>query len=179
VVLGDGTEVRRGNTYEQGEEWERRGEVRKWMDVPLHLLSTHNRYVCLQVDTTIECAVCKIGSVKVIQTISHSPIPNRRSCLQAWERRLPCTYVIASSPGSLSLAIDVEIESMNTAVRRCTQALINCGVMGCSINIEWAQLNNVPTRHLTNLIPVYNINGTANETGMIVDSQDHRHDPML
>jgi hypothetical protein len=36
VVLGDGTEVRRGNTYEQG-EWERRGEVRKWMDVPLQL----------------------------------------------------------------------------------------------------------------------------------------------
>jgi hypothetical protein len=35
MVLGDGTEVRRGNTYEQVE---RIGEVRKWTDVPLHVL---------------------------------------------------------------------------------------------------------------------------------------------
>jgi hypothetical protein len=38
VVPGDGTEVRMGNTYEQGESMrgeERRGEVRKRMDVPL------------------------------------------------------------------------------------------------------------------------------------------------
>jgi hypothetical protein len=39
VVLGDGAEVRRGNTYEQGEEWERRGEVRKRTDVPLQYLA--------------------------------------------------------------------------------------------------------------------------------------------
>jgi hypothetical protein len=33
MVLEDSTEARRGNTYEQ---WERIGEVRKQMDVPLH-----------------------------------------------------------------------------------------------------------------------------------------------
>jgi hypothetical protein len=33
MVLGDGKEVRRGSTYEQGES---RGEVRKRTDVPLH-----------------------------------------------------------------------------------------------------------------------------------------------
>jgi hypothetical protein len=37
VVLGTGTEVvGRGKTYEEGVEWERIGEVRKWTDVPLH-----------------------------------------------------------------------------------------------------------------------------------------------
>jgi hypothetical protein len=36
MVLGDSTEVRRGNTYEQV-EWERIGEVRKWTDVPLQM----------------------------------------------------------------------------------------------------------------------------------------------
>jgi hypothetical protein len=80
--------------------------------------------------------------------------------------------VIASSPGSLSLAINVEIESMDTAVRRCTQALIDCGVTGCFIDVEWAQLNNVPTHPLTNPIPVYNVNSTANEAGMIVEIAD-------
>jgi hypothetical protein len=117
----------------------------------------HNRYACLQVDTTIEPATCEIKSAKVIRTVSQPPIPNRRSGLRAWERQSPRTYVIASSPGSMSLAIDVEIESTDTAVRRCTQALIDCGATGCFIDVEWAQSNNVPTRPLTNPIPVYNV----------------------
>jgi hypothetical protein len=72
----------------------------------------------------------------------------------------------------MSLAIDVEIESTDTAVRRCTQALIDCGATGCFIDVEWAQSNNVPTRPLTNPIPVYNVDGTANEAGMIVEIAD-------
>jgi hypothetical protein len=71
----------------------------------------------------------------------------------------------------MSLAIDVEIESMDTAVRQCTQALIDCGVTGCFIDVEWAQSNNVPTHPLTNPIPVYNVDGT-NEAGMIVEIAD-------
>jgi hypothetical protein len=46
----------------------------------------------------------------------------------------------------MSLAIDIEIKLTDTAaVRRCTQALIDCGATGCFINIEWAWLNDVPT----------------------------------
>jgi hypothetical protein len=69
----------------------------------------------------------------------------------------------------MSLAVEVEIESTDTAVRRCTQALIDCGATGCFIDIEWAKLNNVPTRPLTKPIPVYNVDGTANDAGMIMD----------
>jgi hypothetical protein len=72
----------------------------------------------------------------------------------------------------MSLAIDVEIESTDTAVRRCTQALIDCGATGCFIDVEWAQSNNVPTCPLTNPISVYNVDGTANEAGMIVEIAD-------
>jgi hypothetical protein len=72
----------------------------------------------------------------------------------------------------MSLAIDMEIESTETAVRQCTQALIDCGATGCFINIEWARSNKVPTCPLTNPIPVYNIDGTANEAGMIVKIAD-------
>jgi hypothetical protein len=54
-------------------------------------------------------------------------------------------------------------------VKRCTQALIDYGAIGCFIDIEWAKLNNIPTCPLTKLIPVYNIDGTANDTGMITD----------
>jgi hypothetical protein len=44
--------------------------------------------------------------------------------------------------------------------------------MGCFIDIEWAKLNNIPTRPLTKLIPVYNVDGTANDAGAITDIAD-------
>jgi hypothetical protein len=72
----------------------------------------------------------------------------------------------------MSRAVDVEIESTDTAVKRCTQALIDCGVTGCFIDIEWAKLNNISTRPLTNSIPVYNVDGTANDAGAITDIAD-------
>jgi hypothetical protein len=72
----------------------------------------------------------------------------------------------------MSLAVDVEIESTDTAVKRCTQALIDYGTTGCFIDIEWAKLNNIPTCPLTNPIPVYNVDGTANDAGTITDIAD-------
>jgi hypothetical protein len=72
----------------------------------------------------------------------------------------------------MSLAVDVEIELTDTAVRRCTQALIDCSATGCFIDIEWAKLNHIPMRPLTNPIPVYDVNGTANEASMITDITD-------
>jgi hypothetical protein len=72
----------------------------------------------------------------------------------------------------MSLVVDVEIESTDTAVKRCTQALIDCSATGCFIDIEWAKLNNVPTHPLTKLILVYNVDGTANNAGAITDIAD-------
>jgi hypothetical protein len=72
----------------------------------------------------------------------------------------------------MSLAVDIEIELTDTAVRQCMQALINCGATGCFIDIEWAKLNNIPMHPLTKLIPVYNVDGTANDAGMITDITD-------
>jgi hypothetical protein len=69
----------------------------------------------------------------------------------------------------MSLAVEVEIESTDSAVRRCTQALIDCGATGCFIDIEWAKLNSIPTCPLTKPIHIYNVDGTANDTGMITD----------
>jgi predicted aspartyl protease len=62
----------------------------------------------------------------------------------------------------MSLAVDVEIELMDTAVKRCTQALIDCGATGCFIDIEWAKLNNVPTRPLTNPMIIQTLNKPQN-----------------
>jgi hypothetical protein len=69
----------------------------------------------------------------------------------------------------MSLAMDVEIESTDTTVKRRTQALIDYSATGCFIDIEWAKLNNIPTCPLTNPILVYNVDGTTNEAGAITD----------
>jgi hypothetical protein len=55
----------------------------------------------------------------------------------------------------MSLMVDVEIESMDTAVKQCTQALIDCGATGCFIDIKWAKLNNIPIYPLSKPNPVY------------------------
>jgi hypothetical protein len=72
----------------------------------------------------------------------------------------------------MSLTVDVEIESTDTTIKRRTQALIDCGATGCFIDIEWVKLNNIPTRPLTNVIPVYNVDSTANDAGTITDIAD-------
>jgi hypothetical protein len=92
--------------------------------------------------------------------------------LSAWEHWLSVKYVVVASPGLMSLMVDVEIESMDTAVKSCTQALIDCGATGCFIDIEWAKLNNIPTCPLTKLISVCGVGGAANDAGAITDIAD-------
>jgi hypothetical protein len=81
------------------------------------LLSSYNHFACLEVDTPIEPFICTANSTEVMPTPSHPPIPNQHSCLPAWECQLPIKYVVAASPGPMSLAVEVEIESTDTAVR--------------------------------------------------------------
>jgi hypothetical protein len=80
-------------------------------------LSSYNRFACLEVDTPIDPFTCAAKSTEVMPTPSHPPIPNRHSRVPAWEHRLPVKYVVAASPGPMSLAVEVEIESTDTAVR--------------------------------------------------------------
>jgi hypothetical protein len=80
-------------------------------------LSSCNHFGRLEVDTPIEPLICITNSTEVMQTPSHPPIPNRRSHLPAWECWLPVKYVVAASPGLMSLAVDVEIELTDTTVK--------------------------------------------------------------
>jgi hypothetical protein len=145
-------------------------EVQQVNSMPL--LSSYNCFACLQLDTLIQPEICNNESKEVIHHISHPPIPNQCSHLPDWEYQLPGKYVIASSPGSMSLSVNIEIGVTDTGVKWCVQALVDCRAMGCFIDIGWSKLNNVPTCPLTNPILVYNVNGTANEAGMITEIAD-------
>ena len=51
-------------------------------------------------------------------------------------------------------------------------ALIDLGVMGKFIDIDYVQSNNLHTQCLPQAIPIYNIDGTLNEVGYITEVMD-------
>jgi hypothetical protein len=76
------------------------------------------------------------------------------------------------TPSENSLSINVEIEMMDTAMKRNTSALVDCSATILFINAEYVRLNNISTRRLTSPIPVFNVDGTANEAGTITKIAD-------
>jgi hypothetical protein len=110
--------------------------------------------------------------VKVVPQASPPPQKTVRIRLANWERRLPKKFVIAMTQSDNSLNIDIEIETTDTTMKRSTSALINCGATGLFIDTEYVRLNNVSTRRLTSPIPVYNVDGAANEAGTITKIAD-------
>src|SRR3981189_3216009 len=134
-------------------------------------LSSRNWYACLLVDQC-EDATSVFDCVKVVPQFA--PPPQKIACIRLanWERRLPKRFVIATTPSDNSLNIDVEIETTDTAMRRNTSVLVDCGATGLFIDTEYVCLNNISTRRLTSPIPVYNVDGTANEAGAITEIAD-------
>src|SRR3981189_2971776 len=134
-------------------------------------LSSHNWYACLVVDQC-EDATSVFDCVKVVPQPSAPPQKVARICLANWERRLPKKFIIAMTPSEKSLHIDVEIETTDTAMKRNVNALVDCGATGLFVDTEYVRSNNLSTRHLTTPIPVYNVDGTANEAGAITKNAD-------
>ena len=136
-------------------------------------LSSHNQFACLALDDTPlsndkRVPICS----KVVQTPILTPTPPKLPTLKKWECRLPKKYVIATLSGKNSLAVDVELESTETSVKHCTQALIDCSAEGCCLDTEWVRANDIPTRPLTHPIPVFNVDGTPNLMGSIMHIAD-------
>src|SRR3981189_1015640 len=131
-------------------------------------LSSHNWYACLVVDQC-EDATSVFDCAKVVPQPSPSPPKVAQIRLANWECRLPKRFVIATTPSDNLLNIDVEIETTDTAMKCNTNVLVDCGATGLFVNTEYVRLNNISTRRLTSPIPVYNVDGTANEAGAITE----------
>src|SRR3979490_1535131 len=57
-------------------------------------------------------------------------------------------------------------------MKRNINMLVDCGATGLFVNTEYVRSNNLSTRRLTTPIPIYNIDGTANEAGAITEIAD-------
>ena len=90
-----------------------------------------------------------------------------------WERRLPEKLKIgAAGIGPNSLYLRVEIESPETQRKQGIRALVDSGATGLFINREYVKSNQIPTKKLSQPIPVYNMDGTANTDGAISEVAD-------
>ena len=92
--------------------------------------------------------------------------------LKHWERRLLRKYMVAATPSVNSLDIKVKIVTTDTQETKSVKALLDCGADGLFIDRDYVRKNQLTTRALTHPIPVYNVDGTANEAGSICEVID-------
>ena len=102
-----------------------------------------------------------------------SPVPQkaqtepRKSKL---EKRLPKKLSVgAAEVGPNSLYLRVEIESTDNQRKYGVRALLDSGATGLFIDREYVKSNQIPTTKLPQPIPVFNVDGTANTEGSILE----------
>ncbi len=103
--------------------------------------------------------------------VSPEPLPRnpRPTRLPKWERKLPRSFTVASSaPGPNSLYLKVQVESLSK-VKRQVRALVDSGATGLFIDRGYVRSQRIPTRQLTTSIPVFNVDGTPNDSGEITE----------
>ena len=133
-------------------------------------LQNTNRYACLPV-CEIKSDISSQFDSKAISNGKTSLSNLKRVRVGKWEKRLPTAYHIRSS-SEKSIQIEVELETTDTGVRRCTKGLVDCGADGLFIDPDYVRDNQIPTKKLSVPIPVYNVDGSPNLAGMVKEVAD-------
>ncbi|KAG5732294.1 hypothetical protein E4T56_gene11356 [Termitomyces sp. T112] len=146
-------------------------------------LPSTNCFTSLSIDSNISVAIVDtmpemISPSSDVQT----PFPAKVSAgntppgpcfhIPAWECCLPHCYVIASTPSTISLKLQVEIETTDTQQIQSVVALLDSGATGLFLNTDYVQQHYLTTRPLSHPIPVYNVDGMLNEAGSICSMVD-------
>ena len=115
----------------------------------------------------------KLVVEKASESASDLPITPEATCGRQprrpqWERRLPRQPKIGMTElGPRSLLLQVEIESTDTQRKYGVRALVDSGATGLFIDQEYVKSNQIPTKKLSQPIPVYNVDGSTNIDGSI------------
>jgi hypothetical protein len=115
---------------------------------------------------------------RVIQNSETPPLSVLTSLLHPipwlkWERKLLFKFIIAATEGTTnSLKLKVELKTTDTAEIKSTNALVDCGAMGELINQHYAKSSRFHLLKLSKPIPVFNIDGTPNEGGSVMEVVD-------
>jgi hypothetical protein len=107
------------------------------------------------------------------EDVSNSPLVAEASCERQpkrlqWEKRLPKQPKIgAAEVGPNSLYLRVKVESTDTQRKYGVRALVDSGATGLFIDREYVKSNQISTKRLLQVVPVYNVDGSANQNGAI------------
>jgi predicted aspartyl protease len=128
-------------------------------DVPL---PSHNYFNVLAVEEIHN------DSPATTDTSPEPKIPRPRK--SKIEKRLPKKLKIgAAELGPNSLYLRVEIESTDMQRKQAVRALVDSGATGLFIDREYVKSNQILTKKLAQPIPVYNVDGSANTDGSIME----------
>jgi len=90
-----------------------------------------------------------------------------------WEKRLASKLVICSlEEGPNSIRILVHLKTTDTLEEVSTDALVDCSATGDFIDEGFVERSKIPTRNLSQPIPVFNVDGSPNEAGSITKVAD-------
>jgi len=85
-----------------------------------------------------------------------------------WEKWLASKLVICSlEEGPNSIRILVHLKTTDTVEEVSTDALVDCSATGDFIDEGFVERSKIPTRNLSQPIPVFNVDGSLNEAGSI------------
>ncbi|GLB45579.1 putative zinc ion binding [Lyophyllum shimeji] len=95
-----------------------------------------------------------------------------RRSLPRWEKRLPRSFTLATTPSRNSLILGVEVVTTDTQEILGLKALLDSGASGLFLHIRFVREHGITTRTLSRPIPVKNVDGTANAAGAITEVVD-------
>ena len=125
------------------------------------VLSIHN------VPNSIESSVSD-EDAQPVPKLKPSPL-----CRPKWERWLSSKLVICSlEEGPNSIHIPVHLRTTDTLEEVNTNALVDCGATGDFIDEGFVERSKIPTQKLSQLILVYNVDGSLNKAGSITKVTD-------
>ena len=132
------------------------------------LLPVHNWFACFEVKNETPPPLLHAESpLKTKTTLTPCPLH-----LHQWERWLSKQYIVAATPGPKSLVIKVEIQTTDTTEVKSGPVLLDCGATGQFMDHDYVEQNRLTTQKLQRAIPVFNVDGSPNEVGSIMEIID-------
>ena len=137
------------------------------------LLFVHNCFAVLPVDDLTESDPFPATTINETKAIPPpSPCRSQLPRHPKWEKRLPERYIVATTPSSKSLEIPISMQTTDTGAVLSMKGLLDCGATDLFMNSNFVQQNKLTTKKLSQPIPVYNVDGTLNEAGSILEVWD-------
>jgi len=104
---------------------------------------------------------------------SSAPDRTTQSQKPKWEKRLPKRLSVNTlDTHGTSIILPIEVSTTDTSEVHSVKALLDSGATGNFIDRDFIQMKDINARSISRPIPVYNMDGSPNETGQISEVVD-------